>query len=127
MASPDLIGRQACHALRVIKQPWRKYSRHVEFESSFQSATLMRLHAAFTFTQPVKTGQPQKDHRGQTSSAIVTTKIWELKFPASNLCAKKGPAYAGPRQEKRTLLFVVIHRIGFSSANVAAGTILLAI
>lgn len=61
MASPDLIGRQACHALRVIKRPWRKYSRHVEFESSFQSATLMRLHAAFTFTQPVKTGQPRNN------------------------------------------------------------------
>lgn len=64
MASPDLIGRQACHALRVIKQPWRKYSRHVEFESSFQSATLMRLHAAFTFTQPVKTGQPREMNPG---------------------------------------------------------------
>ena len=45
MASQDLIPGQANLTLGQIKQPWRRYSRHVDFESRGQSSTLTSLHA----------------------------------------------------------------------------------
>ena len=78
MAFPHLIREQAYLTLGQIKQPWRRYSRHLCFETLFQSAGFTRLHAGL---QPHTTCQNRSAPVSEKRFRRIHNAVRAKKFP----------------------------------------------